>query len=241
MNARAAGGVFGAIVGSLMLAMAVLVAGGGQASAQEPEEPDPTQGLFEFSADGITWSEDPNAVLPEFSGGNLSPGTVITREYYVRNADSVPGTFEVYIGDWRSTPNGLFTVQSDFDDDTGVRYTYYGSDFPQEGYGPAVEVGTVLNSVDLDPREQVRIVDAVGLHPDAGNETQNARLTAAIEWRLTVPEPGPEPEEPPTECEGELPMSGIFSAAGSTGSTGSLVGSAAGSSGSASVGGGCEG
>lgn len=62
MNARAAGGVFGAIVGALMLAMAVLVAGGGQASAQEPE------GIFEFSADGVTWSEDPGAVLPPFSG-----------------------------------------------------------------------------------------------------------------------------------------------------------------------------
>ena len=37
MNTRTAGGVFGAIVGSLMLALAMLFTGAGQASAQEPE------------------------------------------------------------------------------------------------------------------------------------------------------------------------------------------------------------
>ncbi len=231
--------VLAAIVSTLALAVSMLLSGAGTASAQETEEPAPTQGVFEFSADGITWSEDPNAVLPPFSGGNLSPGKVIEREYFVRNADSVPGRFETFIGDWSSSANSLFTVQSDFGDDVGVRYTYYGEDFPEHTYGPAVEVGTVLNSVELAPREQVRIVDGVGLHPDAGREAQGARVSTAIEWRLTVPEPQPEPE--PGECEGGIPMSGLFSAAGSTGSesTGSMAGSAAGSTASASLDGGC--
>lgn len=231
------GAVVAAIVGTLALALSMLLSGVGTAAAQEAGDPGPTQGIFEFSADGVTWSEDPGAVLPPFGGGNLSPGSVIEREYYVRNADSVPGIFETYIGNWSSSANSLFTVQSDFGDDVGVRYTYYGEDFPEHTYGPAVEVGTVLNSVELAPREQVRIVDGVGLHPDAGNETQNATVTTAIEWRFTVAEPEPEPGE----CEGGIPASGLFSAAGSTGSepVGSLVGSVAGSTGSVSLDGGC--
>lgn len=233
--------VLAAIVSTLALALSMLLSGAGTASAQETGEPAPTPGIFEFSADGITWSEDPSAVLPPFSGGNLSPGAVVERHYYVRNADSVPGTFETFIGDWSSSANSLFTVQSDFGDDVGVRYTYYGEDFLEHTYGPAVEVGTVLNAVELAPREQVRIVDSVGLHPDAGRETQGARVQTAIEWRLTVPEPQPEPEPEPGECEGGIPVSGLFSAAGSTGgeSTGSMAGSAAGSTGSASLDGGC--
>ncbi|MFC4754572.1 hypothetical protein [Dietzia aurantiaca] len=233
--------VLAAIVGAFALALSMLLSGAGTAVAQGAGEPAPAQGIFEFSADGITWSEDPSAVLPPFGGGNLSPGRVIERQYYVRNADSVPGTFETFIGDWSSSANSLFTVQSDFGDDVGVRYTYYGQDFPEHTYGPAVEVGTVLNSVELAPGEQVQIVDGVGLHPDAGKETQGARVTTAIEWRLTVPEPEPEPEPEPGECEGGIPASGLFSAAGSTGSesTGSVVGSTAGSAGSASLDGGC--
>lgn len=210
-----------AILGVFALALGMVWGGAGTASAQEPGEPGPTPGLLEFSPDGITWSEDPSAVLPPFGGGNLTPGSTIKRDYYVRNADTESGTFETYVGDWSSTPNSLFTVQSDFDGEVGVRYTYYGSDFPDHTYGPAVKVGTVLNSVELAPGEQLRIRDSVGIHPDAGGGAQNASVTTAIQWRLTVPEPEPEPE--PAGWESVLSVGGLFIAA--VGSVGSAAGS----------------
>lgn len=224
----------GAVVGTLFLVLAMLYAGAGAAAAQGHEEPGSTSGSLQFSDDGTTWADTAAEALPAFGGGNLSPGNYITRTYFVRNADTRTGTFETVIGQWSASANSLFTVQSDFDGSEGETYVYYGEDITDRTYGPAVENGTVLNSVQLAPGEQVQVVDSVGIHPDAGSEAQGSRVTAAIEWSLTLPAP----VEPPAECDSGAQVDGLFSAAGSVGSVswGAALGS---TSGSASVDSGC--
>lgn len=216
----------GAIVATLTLVLTMLYVGTGVAAAQSDEGTQTPVGDLQFSADGVLWADSDADALPPF-GGDLAPGHEITRTYFVRNADTRAGTFEVFVGDWSSSANAIYTVRSSFEDREGETYVYYGDDYTEHAFGPAVQNGTVLNSIELAPGQQVQVTDGVGMPRDVGNETQNSNLSPAISWTLRLSEP----VDPPAACEDRVQVGGVFSAAGSTGgvSSTSAFGSTGGS------------
>lgn len=197
-----------AVVLATALAMATMV----PASAAPTEEVLNTrsEGALEYSKDGTTWHESPELGISDWEGiGNLSPGDNGGRTYFVRNSGTAPGTLSLRIENLDPTEGALFTVWSTIGDETGTTYIVYGPIFDDLDLGPELTNGQVLNSVELEPGQEVEVTDHIGMPEEQHKESMGSFFSADFVWSL------------PTDCDSSPDTVGSLGSLFGAGSLGS--------------------